>query len=456
MVQLTQSQQEATQWVREQSALDYRTNPRVIVVGGLSGAGKSTVVASLQDELKAAGHLLLNPEELRFPQDVVENAYSSHHGQIVVAAGIHEAAMIQGTLDAICHPADYDIYDVNWNTVPKRRFVSFPVKGMTEEEMRAYIQTIPRTENTSSLPLDDIVACSLGLPALARELLDIPHLSLPLAQRIAALHLYHNGSRRREVVPSLAAQYLQILPDPAILEMISNGMATVGYARDAHIYHRLPKIKQHYAYMEDGVSAYFVAPESVDMYTEALRKHLGNISITIPWLTAEQSAVVADVLGFNLKDKSSRTPRWRMFDLDRKELTTYGFFPDGREKGMSEWEELPQNLYRYSRIRRAVLDRLRETGVLLSPSVSGSGFFVVSANDHGAVNEQPLNLGWMLESFLQQKGIAYLGWNSIHRNYFYDPTKQKVTLLDEEPSFSFSTQFRKIEEEVGKTIPHVF
>ncbi len=129
MILLTQSQQEAAQWIREQCFLDYKEYPQIIAVEGLSGAGKSAVIASLQDELKAQGHLLLDPEELRHAQNVVENNFPSHSGQIVIAAGVHDVSMVCHTLDAICHPVRYEIYDVDWSAVPKRTFSSFLLKG---------------------------------------------------------------------------------------------------------------------------------------------------------------------------------------------------------------------------------------------------------------------------------------------------------------------------------------
>ncbi len=297
---------------------------------------------------------------------------------------------------------------------------------MTEEEMRAYLST-----RSSSLPLDDLVACSLGLPGLANELLDIPSLSLPIAQRLAALHLYHNGGRRSEEIPSLVDRYLHIPPNAAILEMLSKGMSTEGYAPNAHIYHHLPRLKKHYAYMQDGVSVYFVAPESVDMYTTELRKHMRGVHISMPWLSSEQAEVVGELLGFNSDNLRSRpTNRWFMFDASRKGVLIYGKLPNGNERAMSDCDMLSEWEYEQFRDRIRSYQRVHSLGLLTTPPISGQPYFSVSVNDHGGANEQPLHFGWMLESFLQQKGIGYIGHHSSG-HFWYNPDEKRILSLEE-------------------------
>ncbi len=444
MISLSKSQEEAAQWIRKQCARDYSTNPQVIVLEGLSRAGKSAVVALLQDELETLGHLVLDPAYFKHPVTVVDNNFLSHSGQLVIAAGIHDASMIRETLDAICHPERYDIYDVDWSGVPKRTYSSFSLKGMTEEEMRAYIQTIPRTENTSSLLLDDLVDCSLGLPGLAHELLDIPMLSLPLAQRLTALHLFHNANRRREKIPSLVERYLHIPPNAAILEILSK-IPYEGHGQNAHIYDHVSYLKTHYGYMKDGVSVYFVAQESVEMYTTARIKHMTGLHICMPWLSSEQADVVGELLGFQLEDTRSRpTVRWFLFNVNRKGVQMYGKFSDGKEVAMSDQNMLSSLEYRHFQNEITAYQRAQEQGVIETPPITGQPFFSVSVDDHGYVNEQPLYFGWMLESFLQQKGVGYIGNHSSSGYFWYDPRQRKIISLENRESGSLSQKLSSL------------
>ena len=73
-----------------------------------------------------------------------------------------------------------------------------------------------------------------------------------------------------------------------------------------------------------------------------------------------------------------------------------------------------------------------DQGLINFPERRDDGSIIVKVGDHGGVNKQPINLGWMLESFLQHKGISYIVENGmIGRTYVFDPRNNSINYVDQ-------------------------
>lgn len=444
---LTSAQQQAADEINQACVHNYRDQPHIIVVQGFSGVGKSFVVKSVRDELQQQGHIVLLPEQVRFPQEAVR--YLNHAGHIVVAAGFHDADEIAGVLMAVADPPAYGIYDVDWDHIFKRTIHYVDVKGMTTEEMYAYA----RSRTSRSLDLDALVECSVGLPGLADELMDIAHLNAATARRLSALHL-HNNLARRDNHDGYFGRFLNIQPTPDIRAIFDNDFKGSRH-KNAHIYDRLPQFREHYAMaqLEEGVT--FVAPESIGVYTASLDKHPSQIEMYIPSLNDTDFDAVAAVMGFTRAGKENyaferKPPRWCLFGVTHKELCIYGR-TNAQEFGLAEGNKIEDMYLRRWRMNAETYKRAIETGTLPFPERSGEAMFMVTVNDHGAVNNQPMNLGWMLESFLQQRGIPYIAHNGMcHQWYVFNSAQKKLEFLDN----GIFERLNELRETVEREMPY--
>ena len=440
---LSRAQQDALEEIRTACSSNYRGNPQVVVVRGFSGVGKSALVDAIQEEFQEQGHLILSPEKLRFAPEAVN--HMNHEGQIIVAAGFYDAAGIQDSLRAIADPVSYEFYTVDWNHILKRQVCFINLKGMNADEMRTYAAA----RNSKSLGLDELIECSVGLPGLANQLMDIPHLDLELGRRLSALHLWNN-LRSVWGDTKYFGKFLHIDLAPETKAMFEKGFHPNYNVKEKHIYDRLLHLRSSHFRDQITEDVTFVAPQSIGIYTESLGKSFTGISIYIPRLSDKEFNAVAALMGYQGENYTftGKTPRWYLFDVDQKELSIYGKIKH-REFGMVQWEPMSKMSLRNWRVQAITYDRGITTDLIPFPQKFTDNSFIVYVNDHGGVNKQPLNLGWMLESFLQQRGIAYLAHNSMcGKSYVFNPSLGELQCLEKETLTKISDLSKVVEKEI--------
>jgi hypothetical protein len=410
-MQLSQAQQEIVEQVRELTTVDWRDEPRIIVVQGFSGVGKSAVTEYLREELEAEGNRILDPnfQAFNFLGTVLKM-----EGHFIIPAGFYQAGRLAEIPSIIEDPLDCGYSSQGFEGVKQREVCILDLKGMTEEEARTFAKQEPQ----GTLSIDELVACSLGIPGIIKQVDSIPHLDFARALRIG-------GMRIGEALPEAAtfyeekrdeylAQFLCIEPTADLLEEIEKSFTrsritlTGHQSEDRHIYDHLREVGQEHR----DVDVTFKAAESVAMYSTILGKRFGGITIKVPGLSPENFEELMKMLGFTGQEGEYQgvTNRRAAFMVYDKELSLYG--NDGeREIGLCEGQEMYSRVMCRNREEREV--HLRELGTDLIPlEREGDGYVSISVNDHGYQTNDPLRVGWMVESYLQQKGIGYVARGS--------------------------------------------
>ncbi len=423
---LSSSQETALAQLREHLSVDDSQDRRIILVESLSGVGKSTVIERIKPEF---GRHRLLPTEYLWYEDNLLRILKDAGGHIVTSTNPFYSPKIRASVARIKDPQKYDIFEYDWDPNMNLGLHSVDVQGMDEEEMRMYIES----KGPHPMSVDDLVEFSLGVPGLANSLMTIPHITPEIAARQAAVYLFGQFEHRWEA-EERAARFLKIQPSKRVKKAMTRVQDVHGPGKKS-IYDRLPGLRAHYG-IDDDVDVAFLAPESIGIYDESIGKHGIGISIYFPKLTEEHFYTVMEMLGFRREqkdfgEKHGRPKRWFAFDVDHKELKLYGRHANGEEYGRLEWEKPEAYVMKWLRedsdaVRQLIADRS-----IPFPQEDGDFCVRTYVNDHGAANYQPINFGWMVESFCQQTGIPYLAFNGmVGKTYVYDPRTQRLNVFD--------------------------
>lgn len=403
----------------------------IIVLEGLSGVGKSTVINGLQGEINQTHGLIVNPNYLIYLSKIPDK-FLHHSGPLVIDTTPRELALIKARL-----PQDFE-----W----QHRLM----KGMNLEETREYLRKISYGQQTTLIP-EQIVEYSMGVPLLIERLTSDATLTEDSAEIIAVEYLRQNfpGTPKDDLQEELPT-YLEIQPPIQVIERLTE----IDLMQPKHIYQDLGRVLERKKALEKkGIfeeSPLFLAPQSVEIYNQMLALSgsdvLVEIDIFVPELTHEEYLKLGEALGFIEKDGSYIWPvrdigwafdigtRIKMFSADERKVRMWVCHPDGNESALVTFP------YQADDIKRKAKNYTNEFISHYSPLKPTKNInisrLLVHSHEHSGITHKPALIGWMVESLLQQRGIPYLVDNqTLEKKYYYNPSDKKIRTLKESEIF---------------------
>lgn len=392
-------------------------NPNnIVVVEGLSGVGKSTVIDCLINADQ--GITYLDPTEIRHNE-----AEYPTEGSII-------------TDDTATNYKSEPIEDLLQTQNTQRPIQKFVLRGLTFDEIEEYIQNHTLQE-PSHMSFEQIARYSMGIPLLANQLID-NNLTPEQAQKVVANYIVYSIGKvsKTEKLTQFAAQYLQMEIPEEVISLLYE-IATTRQSR--FIYQDLHNVLAKQAELNaQGLieeSPLFIATQSEIIYDQMLRNAekdfaKASIDIYVPNLTAADLERIQNAFGYNSLDEldeQSQATRAKMFMANYRKT----FFWHQDELGQQF-----RDPHGGSRLKRQVLNcqTFYNNGQMQIPN-SGinptTGSFFIHAHEHENMTFHPAQIGWMVESLLQQRGIAYFVNNETYgRQYVYNPQSQQIEFIE--------------------------
>lgn len=422
-IYLTRSQQEARQRVVE--ILEGGV-PRIVLVG-FSGVGKNVVLRSLEPELTRTSAQIFDPDQLwsgkpNPKRSAITTSTPSNFESIV-----NELSFGQQAQNVI-------------------------VAGMDDEEIKNFVDGL---EKNGELAREEVIRYSMGIPGLAVQLAQ-PYMTKDVAESLAAQYLNRNlfdlGKWGQDIdtagIQAGAEKYLRVALPWGLTVTSQRAREVVNfrgesvYGRLSFVIDKLDNIRRRGIRVE---SPLFVAPESQEIYDRTAENNTAWLDIFVPEITQEDLAYIERQM-FNMTGRRGidSGPVARAFVAGRELSGKFGvYFKNlaGRNVGFSS--ESFGNRFNQAddfefadRIVEKLLKVYRErafkaTGVSrLEPSDRANlGSLLVHKHGHGGYQAGSIimPIGWMMESFLQQRGIGYVAVNlSYKENYLYDPKTNHI------------------------------
>jgi hypothetical protein len=392
---------------------------QLIVVEGLSGVGKTALANHITPKIEAAGGLVVSQQQIE--QKTVEG--DTTEGPVVVTITMTTA---KGSNRRSLHGSISDLF-------PGREVNDLILPGMPDHETGDFVAKLPK----GSLEPELIAYYSMGVPLLAQRFSQAS--STDQIERAGMTYIRQATKYNVQAVRHIAASFLQM---PVPTEFMP-GASTVG----RQIYQSLQQAERVRAKLDkQGAieeSSLFVAPESERVYNAMLQSEDGmsEIEIFIPGMSVEDFARVQQALGWDSSRKTydeekgpcvgdyrqDKSPRAKMFEAYFRKLSFWHKTPDGTEYQMN-------NEFGNGRIS-AVIESYQEAlasgqlGLSGEPQGNNSGMWLHS-HEHNGMPEHTARFGWMVESLLQQRGIAYFVNNETSdMSYAYLPEEQRLQIL---------------------------
>ena len=391
---------------------------RFLVVRGPSGVGKSTLADAVRDVSGAV--LIDDTRELSRLYGASESLATllqdPHH--ILLFAGIPDAGRIATAMHTIMRPLDYDIFSPSWNPAVARPITYVDLKGMDLAEATAYAGGL---KNATACDSETLARAGVGLPGLMRDLSKYAALDWTGAVHISARAL------RRNVAKEDLRRFLSFEPAEDILHAMERSHSS------QHIYDCL--------WGEEDADTTFISPESAEIYTACVRGGGIHAVSLCAFPSDAQYGELIEMIGFTHGcDNPCDGLRWVKFDAQSKEVQIYARSPGGEELLVSEYKGLTLRdgmkkkgiwlggalVEDTSVFLESLLKSFREKETWMQEDAvtagihAGNAVVALSVNDHGCVTRNPLRVGFMMETFLQQHGIPYLGELRAH-----DPSRSR-------------------------------
>ncbi len=147
------------------STLDEGIDHQLILLEGLSGVGKSSLLSAIAEDIAKRGGAVIEPENYRYRLSKVVKA---HAGPVIVPFVPREKPAIETLVRAY-----------------SGKVSTFLLKGWSWDEIIAHIRGLPET---SHLTLERLVEYSLGIPFLAEEI-NRAQVTIMNALRMSATYL---------------------------------------------------------------------------------------------------------------------------------------------------------------------------------------------------------------------------------------------------------------------------
>lgn len=410
------------------------TNNKLILLEGLSGVGKTTVLTAVEKNLTTQNTIVDNhfPYGLLYGSGTKDLAAQFERGSIISPVTPFESEEVRRKMGT---------------AFPKIEIADYVLKGMPFVESLELVRSLKRDRKTL-LPDELLAEYSLGIPLLIERFLMDTNLTEDAATILAGTHLGRQLSVHDRARLNIDIQrYLQTQPSNVVIA------ATQSVHGRNHIYEGagivLDKMKH---LKERGIteeSPFFVARKSVDIYNQMLERKHGirgsTLDIFVPELKPQDLERAAQALGFNRALKYGdywldADPHGANISEASDEATRFNKAFGGYYRKAAIWfralsgdvgvaeTETPEIK---SHAQNAEKDFL--AGDLpIKPSTNekvGRLFFHKHA--HHDQPYDPAKAGWAVESLLQQRGLPYLVRNGVlDTSYFYDPSTKSINFAD--------------------------
>lgn len=389
---------------------------QLIIVEGLSGVGKTALVNRVTPEIEASNGLVIGQEQVRYEEAEPDTTDRS----VVVTATITREFNRGGF-----H------YDVR-HMFPEREVSEIILPGMPADETESFVAKLPRGE----IEPDLVAYYSMGVPLLARRFMQAD--SADSIERRGIEYVRQATDYNTRDVRDLA-KFLQM----AVPVEFMPGSST---APNKQIYFYLDEAEKERAKLSRQdifeESPVFVAPESERIYNAMLQNENGisEIEIYIPQMSAEDFARIQQALGWDSYHdfftehgqqtgdyRQELSPRARMFHADYRKFSYWQ-----RPPGSGEYEL--DNEFGNGTISATVesYQELTESGQLgLQVDVDeAQPSMWLHSHEHNGMPGHTARFGWMVESLLQQRGIAYFVNNeTCDASYAYLPDQRRLQIL---------------------------
>ncbi|MBI4039152.1 hypothetical protein HY384_04325 [Candidatus Daviesbacteria bacterium] len=418
-VALTEGQRRAAQGVLK--ALDTTSERRVVFLEGLGGTGKDFTIDALTPYITAKGAFVNKHIEISlsiFPSADTERTL--REGHVVGSGDLRQQELLQQTLS---------------REYPDNKLVTVPLQGMTLFEALNYVRAI-KGEQPRLLTDEQLAASSLGIHEVAQMLVADPHLPEDLAVRVAGSHLgsdLQRSDRYHDKYPEAVKRYLRIEPTAAMVEITQQQ----GGFRQGHLYDRLGRVLKNKFDLQqkggDEESPLFVAPESVDIYNRLLQSDAiyEGIRIFVPEVPMQDFPALARAFGLEAtkqyraqgySDDGYRDgTRVRMFKENERKVDTWFKEPDGKIY-LSDAHEGRHT----DEIGRKYEQRFRRGELPVQARHSSEPVGRMYFHTYENAKSINVNRGWMVESWLQQRGLPYITETKLVGSYTYNPETQSI------------------------------
>lgn len=407
LVTLTATQERAAQAIK--ATLAEPTPHKLIVLDGFSGVGKSLVIDRVAPDIAQNKGVIVDLRSIR--------GFKSIRGLHVVTTAV--PSELRNALE------ERDIM----SDLPGYELVTHILPGMNSQETNAYVDSLDLSKAT--ITEGQVAYYSLGVPLLAQRLL-LPGLTEDSAARIAAGFILRNFGRRwisDEEMRSAQRDYLQVTI-PSDVEKAIGQMDR--FQGPQYMYRELNRVlvgqEDQKKAGVDEESPLFVAPESEQIYNEMLDKFESRIEIFVPNLTPADAARMNQALGLVRSRWNERVAtRREMFGASYRKVSFWHrdekgaeFFEDNEHRWLDEAVKLYEKAYRDGKLGLKPLGSKKPIS------------YFIHAHEHPNTAYHPANVGWMVESMLQQRGIAYFVNNDTHESsYIYNPDTKHIEVLSE-------------------------
>ncbi len=406
------------------STLDKASKNHLILLEGLSGVGKSSLLGAIAEDVRERGGAIVEPEIHRYR---LSEAVKACAGHAIVPFVPNEKSRIETLVQTYSG-------DVS----------EFLLKGMSLDEITTHIKSLPMTNPL--LTLEQIAKYSLGVPLLA-EGINHPMVTENTAERMGATYLSWN-LRSPADTANLCRKYLKVEPTRNALQLVRSWDGSPGWYEDNNLASFLLKLAENAnSLKKQGVeepSPFFEAPESARMYEKMLsaRDTHCMVSIYTPRISdANIARQICSSFGIDAEKKDGmeyldpdNATRARLFsDLSSGAgwlLRKTKFLlrsPDGSTYRIGEG--LDNNPGSFDFELRFISDF---KGIPASVNIKGVedvGFYF-RKHEHPCGERDVSHAGWMVESLLQNLGVPYLANNTVaDKQYSYNPAEKRIEQL---------------------------
>ena len=379
---------------------------KIIVIRSLPGMGKSTLLNRIIPVVEALDGLIVEPGPYGYRRTALPQPGVNKH--IVCTETIGDR--MSDIRDTITPDSVDDI-------------VTIELAGMDEKETREFVSKKIETSK-SELTDEELITYSMGIPLLVDQL-SISGITSDIAIKIVLGYLrgLSDIATIENIEDKIAPHIMMPIPEN-IREIIERESF---FSNKFSIYDDLQFALKKQQELADRKkieeSPLFVAPESEQIYNAMFESDNGaSIDILVPELTRVQLLEIRESLGYYDYRES---PRLKMFP--NAEFRKVSFWH--RDLGRDHFDE-----NELSYLKTYVANYLKvyvrnELGLSPATTQPQTGFFV-HAHAHHEETYRIANIGWLMESLLQQKGIAYFVNNLTYGgSYIYDPEQRHVEML---------------------------
>lgn len=398
---------------------------KYLILTGVSGVGKSHLAQSLMPTITEHGGRVFSEDLLLYAfgaKEAQRDKALAHPGPKLVVSIPREIPRIGKEYPEIGNGNQYVL------------------KGMDQDETQDRLNSLLLNTQTET-PRQRLAEYSMGLPELIGTFADYPNLTEAAAVQLAAERLRKifvsvAYGADRKLVDEITAKFLTIRPP----ERVINAEAAQNLDRYRNIYHSLPElydaIEEHA--QQTGLTEHspeFVDPATIDLYNEAFGKPQGDATIEVyaPYLKAKEYTELGRSIGF-----TSEEARWRQDPFTGPRSRIFGGIMMARKANIiakSPRGNVIDFSQSYSDSEKKV-EHAMELAYLngdlpIEPQSSPTrASMFVHKHEHQGMTD-PLSVGHMVESKLQQMGIPYIVYNGYLEQYFhFDPASQKIKPFD--------------------------